>query len=196
MEELNSKPRLRHFTVPMVTYLRYPTFRLPRVMSDSWTMRSGRSSLTSPMDELVPLHSFPPPLDPPPLSLPLLLLPLGSQLPLPLPLDGCCVTWAPLLLRLVSPLQLDQPDPNPTPQATLPTCRYTPSEIARGLRAFFVSWSYWWHFVFLFGVAVDQQSKNTVSKTSGRASSKVDSGLSDWMADFMSRLLACTHRKL
>lgn len=136
--QLNSKPpsRLSHWLFPWLHVLYISTSHLSRVMSDSWMIRSGRSSLTSPIDKLVPLHSslplfLPPPLNPPPLSPhhPHL---LGSQLPLPLPLDGLCVTWVPLLLCLVS-LRLDQPDPKTTPQAMLLICRYTLSGIARGL---------------------------------------------------------------
>lgn len=81
----------------MVTYplyLWYPTLRLLRVISGSWMMRSGLSSLISPMDELVPLHSFLP-LNPHPIPLHPPLLLIGSQPPLPpplLPLAGFWVT--------------------------------------------------------------------------------------------------------
>lgn len=146
VEELNSKPSLGRFhcfhgykssVSPVLHFL-----RLPRVMSESWMTRSGRSSRTSPMDELVPLHSFPPPLPLLPPRLPLLLLGYQPPLPLPLPLlDGLCVTWAPLLLRLVSPLQWDQPDPNPIPPAATLVCRYTQSQVSRSLQALFMSWS-------------------------------------------------------
>lgn len=146
-----------------------PISRLHRMMSDGWMMRCGRFSRTSPTDELLPLLYFPP-LNPPP---PRLTLPLPEfQLPLP-PLDGLCATWAPLLRRLVSPLQLDQPDPNPIPQATLLVCRYTQSRITRGFQAylFLGNIDVCLHFSLVPGP--DQQSKNTVSKTSSSASGRV-----------------------
>lgn len=133
-------------------------------MSVSWTMRSGRSSLTSPMDTLVPLDSFPP-LNPPPLPpLFLLLLP-----PSPPPPDGPCVTRAPLL-GLVRHLHLNQPDLRLTPHSTRSISRYTLSEIARLV---LVSWWYSWLVAFLFGfwaLLWMQQSKNSVSQTLAGAS--------------------------
>lgn len=163
-------PTFAVLTVPMVTHIfGTPLSRLLRMMSDGWMMRSGRSSQTSPMDELLPLLYFPPPLNPPP---PPLILPLsGPQLPLP-PLDGLCATWAPLLHRLES-LQLDQPDPNPIPQATLLVCRYTQSRITRGLQASLFLGNIDVCLYFSLVPGPDQQSKNTVSKTSSSASGRV-----------------------
>lgn len=104
---------------------------LPRVMSDKWMMRCGPSSQTSPTEGPLPLLSpHPPPNIPPnpPPSPPLHPCTPPHELLRP-PLGGLCVTWAPPPHRLVSPLQSDQPDPNPIPPATLPVCRYTQSKI-------------------------------------------------------------------
>lgn len=161
-------PTTVHFlTVPMVTVSPVPPIScLLRVMSESWMMRSGRSSLTSPMDEWAPLLTSPHPSlnppRPPPLPLP---VPLGSPLP-PLPpllhhpLDGPCVTWAPPLLRPISSLQLGQPGRSPTPQATPLTCRYLLSETDNRcldcLRACsVVSCSYWLSDFLCFSLASD-----------------------------------------
>lgn len=103
-----------------------------RVLSESWMMKSGHFCLISPMGKLVLLHFFPP-INPPPFLRTLLPILPESRLPLRLPLilAGLCVTRVPHPPHLVS-LQLDQLDPNLTPQDMLLISRYTLSEIARG----------------------------------------------------------------
>lgn len=127
VQEVAFGPRDSHVCAARVETLRsrfcfhgYASFvyRLCRTISDRWMRRSGRSWLTSPVDELVLLHS-PPPLKhlsiPPPLH--------GARHPLLAP-------WRCLLLCLASPPQLDPPDPN---QAAPPVCRYPPPQADSGL---------------------------------------------------------------
>lgn len=83
------------------------------------------------MDTLLLLRSFPPPLKPPRL-IPCL---LAVRLP---PFGGLCVTHALLHHHLASPLQFDQPDPNPILQATPLICRYPRAKMTGHLEVFVI----------------------------------------------------------
>lgn len=140
-----------------VTYYLSLVHHFPlRVLSESWMMKSGHFSLISPMGKLVLLHFFPP-INPPPFLHTLLPILPESRLPLRLPLilAGLCVTRVPHPPHLVS-LQLDQLDPNLTPQDMLLISRYTLSEIARGFVYF--SQPLCWCLAFLFGAWFSRES--------------------------------------
>lgn len=106
-------------------------FHLCRVISDSWMIKCGRFSQTSPMDALLLLRSFPPPLKPPRL-IPRL---LAVRLP---PCGGLCVTHALLHRHLASPLQFDQADPNAILRATALICRYPRAKMTGHLEVFVI----------------------------------------------------------